>query len=138
MEYNNKNTNITMKRLFTTLVTFIVLCLTACSFQSCEKEAKYTVWTDSGTYAEFQTSWGTTLEDGYYKRLELSSDQWAEISKGLTSEGRHWWSEEEIKRWLIAHYFGDAEARKEAIWFTVVDHGFIVTRTGNLVYLILK
>lgn len=126
-----------MKRLLTTLFAFVMLCLAAC-FQSCEKEPKYTVWTDTATYAEFQTSWGTTLEDGYYKRAELPNAQWAEISKGLTNEGKHYWSEAEIKKWLIANYFGDTEASREAIWFTVIDHGFLVSRSGNLVYLILK
>ena len=70
--------------------------------------------------------------------MEVSSDQWKEMSKSLTSEGRYRWSEEEIKKWLIGNGFGDSEARKESSWLTMVDHGFLVTRDGNLVYLILK
>ena len=74
--------------------------MTAISFQSCTDE-KYTVWTETESYSEFQTYFHTALSNGYYARIEISSDQWKEISKGLTSEGRHRWTEEEINKWLI-------------------------------------
>ncbi len=107
------------------------------AMQSCSEE-KYTVWTDSGTYSEFQSAFNTTLDDGYYVRVELDSEQWAEISKGLTSEGRHKWDEETIKKWFISNGFGDTEATKESAWLALIDHGFLATRTGNIVYFILK
>ena len=105
--------------------------------QSCSDE-KFTVWTETETYTQFYNSTQVTINDGYYIRLEIPSDQWKEMSKNLTSEGRHRWSEEEIKKWLIGNGFGDSEARKESSWLTMVNHGFLVTRDGNLVYLILK
>ncbi len=109
------------------------------AMQSCsEEKEKYTVWTDSGTYSEFKSAFNTTLDDGYYVRVELDSEQWAEISKGLTSEGRHKWDEETIKKWFISNGFGETEATKESSWFALIDHGFLATRTGNMVYFILK
>lgn len=126
-----------MKAKFYSLFAFLILCFAAFSFQSCSNE-KYTVWTETETYSDFQTYFGTTLQDGYYVRVEITNEQWKEIGKNLTSEGRHRWDEETIKKWLISNGFGETEARKESSWFALIDHGLLATRTGNLVYLILK
>lgn len=122
-----------MKKLFILLTAVL---MTVC-FQSCNDD-KYTVWTETETYSDFQNHFNTTLEDGYYKRLEITNAQWEQIGPNLTSEGRHRWSEEEIKKWLIGNGFGNDEARKESSWLAMVNHGFLVTRDGNLVYMILK
>ena len=71
-------------------------------------------------------------------RLEITDVQWKEISKGLTSEGRHKWDEDTIKQWLIGNGFGDSEATKESSWLVLTNHGFIAVRTNNMVYFILK
>lgn len=119
------------------LLTILILLITAVSFQSCGNE-KYTVWTETETYSEFQSAFQSTLSDGYYKRLEISNEQWEQIAPYLTSEGKHKWSEEEIKKWLIGCGFGQTEATKESSWLAMVDHGFIAMRDQNLVYMILK
>lgn len=126
-----------MKKSFFRFLTLIIVCFAAFFFQSCS-DNKYTVWTDTGTYAEFQQAFQADLQDGYYKRMEITNEQWKEIAKNLTSEGKHRWDEETIKKWLISNGFGESEARKESSWFAVVDHGLLATRTGNMVYLILK
>jgi len=125
-----------MKRLFTSFATIIIF-LSAISFQSCSDD-KYTVWTETGSYAEWQESSQLTLTDGYYKRLEITNAEWEQFSKNLTSEGRHKWSEEEINKWFLGCGFGDSEARRETSWLVTVNHGFIVMRDGYLVYMILK
>ena len=122
-----------MKKFFILLTAVL---MTVC-FQSCNDD-KYTVWTETETYSDFQNHFNTTLEDGYYKRLEITNAQWKQIGPNLTSEGRHRWSEEEIKKWLIGNGFGNDEAQKESSWLAMVNHGFLVTRDGNLVYMILK
>ncbi len=128
-----------MKRFFTFFVTAIILCVTAITFQSCgEENRKYTVWTDSSTYSEFVNAYNTTLEDGHYKRVEIDQKTWEIISKSLTNEGKHRWDEATIKKWLFSNGFGEYESTKEASWFALVDHGFLVTRTDNIVYYILK
>ena len=65
------------------IMTFIII--TGCS----EPELTYTIWTDTITYSEFTNSFGTTLNDGYYVRLEFTNAQWNQISPLLTSEGRY-------------------------------------------------
>lgn len=122
------------EKKFFILLTAVLM--TVC-FQSCSDD-KYTVWTETETYSDFQNHFNTTLEDGYYKRLEITNTQWELISPNLTSEGRHRWSEEEIKKWLIGNGFGNDEARKESSWLVMTNHAFLVTRDGNLVYMILK
>ena len=126
-----------MKKLFTKFLSFAILCTMALSFQSCGEE-KYTVWTETDTYAEFQQAFQTNLSDGYYVRCELTNEFWKDYCKDLPSEGKHSWTEETIKKWLISNGFGESEARKESSWLVLVNHGFIVVRDGNLVYMILK
>ena len=122
------------KKLFILLAVAVL----AVCFQSCEGGGKYTVWTETETYSQFQTYFQTTLSDGYYVRLEITNEQWKQIGPNLTSEGRHRWSEEDIKKWLVGCGFGQTESTKESSWLTMVNHGFIAMRDGNLVYLILK
>ena len=73
-----------------------------------------------------------------YIRLEITASQWNQISSSLTSEGRHSWTKSQIKDWLLGRGFGDSESTKESAWFATIDHGFIASRTGNIVYYILK
>ena len=125
-----------MKKLFH-LLTVVVLLITSISFQSCGDE-KYTVWTETGSYTDFQNSFQTTLKDGYYIRIEITNEQWKQIVPNLTSAGKHRWSEAEIKKWLIGCDFGPSEATKQSSWLVVIDHGFIASRDGNRVDMILK
>lgn len=125
-----------MKKLFS-LLTFVILSLTAISFQSC-KDDKFTVWTETETYSQFETYFKTTLSDGHYIRWEVTDEQWEQIVPELTSEGKHRWKEEDIKKWLIGNGFGESEAQKESSWLAVTKHGFIASRDGNWVYLLLK
>ena len=128
-----------MKKIWLLFVVLLIFCFSGCdSSGGGDKEEEYTVWTDVETYAEFQAAFGTTIEDGYYIRLEFTSSQWAAISPGLTSEYRHSWTKSQIKDWLIGRGFGDYESTKESAWMTTIDHGFIVSRTGQTVYYILK
>lgn len=130
-----KNNNI-MKRLFY-LFTSLILLATTFFFQSCSDE-KYTVWTGSETYSEFYNLTQVTINDGYYIRWEITESQWNEFSKKLSKKERNRWDEETIKKWFIANGFGQAEATKESSWLTLINHGFVVSRDDNLVYLILK
>jgi len=128
-----------MKRLFTFFVTAIILCVTAITFQSCSEEnRKYTVWTDTTTYLQYKAETGATLGDGNYIKIEIGQDTWEELAKSLTSEGRHKWNEATIKKWFISYGFGETEARRESSWLTIVDHGLVVVRNGDIVNIILK
>lgn len=126
------------KIFFSCIFISILLIFTSCSNLNTSKEPTYTVWTDFASYSDFQTTFNATMNDGYYIRYEFTSDQWAQISSSTTSEGRHSWTKEKIKDWLIGRGFGETESTKEVAWLTTIDHGFIASRTGNTVYFILK
>ncbi len=129
-----------MKKTIYSILTMVLLLCAAMVMPSCkDKEADtYTVWTETETYSQFQSIFKTTLNDGYYVRVEITQAQWEQIGPNLGSEGRHKWDEASIKKWLISNGFGESEATKESSWFAMIDHGFLATRSGNLVYLILK
>lgn len=125
-----------MKRLLTFLTITLV---TVFLFQSCSGDnVKYTVWTETETYSEFQSVFNTTLGEGNYKKLEITNAQWEQIIPNLTSEGRHRWRESEIKKWLIGYGFGEYEATKESSWLAMTDHGLLVVRENDFVHFILK
>ena len=125
--------NTIMKKVLFIIAVFVAVS----SLQSCSEE-KYTVWTDTVTYAQFEQSFQTSLEDGYYKKIEITNEQWEQIAPNLTSNEEHRWSESEIKKWLIGYGFDETKATKESSWLVMTKHGFLVTREGNFVHLILK
>ena len=125
--------NTIMKKVLFIIAVFVAVS----SLQSCSEE-KYTGWTDTGTYAQFEQSFQTSLEDGYYKKMELTNEQWELIAPNLTSDEEHRWRESEIKKWLIGYGFDETKATKESSWLVMTKHGFLVTREGNFVHLILK
>ena len=90
------------------------------------------------SYSDFQDAFGTSLLDGYYLHAEISNTLWSQLRPSLTNEGKHKWTEGEIKDWFIGRGFGNPEATQETAWLKTIDHGFIASRTGTLVYLILK
>lgn len=101
------------------------------------QEKTYTVWTDSGSYSEFKESFGE-LNDGYYFSYEFKSDEWDSISSSLTNEGKYNWTESEINKWFIGRGFGSAEANKETSWLMTINHGFLASRSGSIVHMLLK
>ena len=128
-----------MKKKIVTLLPLIILLMTVFSLQSCiHIEPTYTILTDTETYDEFMFRFQARLEDGFYVREYLTGAQWEDLSRSISYEGRHRWSEAEIKKWLMAIGFGEAESTKEASWISLVNHGYIVSRDGNLVYVVLK
>lgn len=122
-----------MKKVLFIIAVFVAVS----SLQSCSEE-KYTVWTDTGTYAQFEQSFQTSLEDGFYTKVEFNNEQWEQIAPNLKSEEEHRWSESEIKKWLIGYGFDETKATKESSWLVMTKHGFLVTREGNFVHLIVK
>jgi hypothetical protein len=109
--------------------------LTSCSMDS---EPTYTVWTDTVTYSEFTSAFKTTLNNGYYVRLELTGELWNQIAPSLTNEGKYNWTESQIKNWFVGRGFGNTEANRETAWLMSINHGFLASREGSLVYMILK
>ena len=125
-----------MKKPFPLFILFIILFVsTSCSMNT---EPTWTVYTDVDSYSEFKQVFGTTLDDGYYIRLEFSSNEWDAIKSSTIDDYKHQWTKAQIKDWFIGRGFGNSEAEKEIAWLTTIDHGFIASRTGSTVYFLLK
>ncbi|MBQ0090567.1 MAG: hypothetical protein KBT27_14675 [Prevotellaceae bacterium] len=131
---------VTKKKTFFSILTLVLLLFVAMVLPSCKDkgEETYTVWTETDTYSQFQSAFQTTLNDGYYIRVEITQSQWEQIGPKLGSNGRHNWDQAAIKKWLISNGFGESEANKESSWLALVGHGFLAVRSGNLVYIIVK
>lgn len=120
------------------IITFVVSVLLVLFLSSCsEANNGITVWTDYTTYADYQASFGS-LGDEMYIRYEFSASEWKTISPTLTNEGKHSWSRDQIKNWFIGRGFGEYESNKEIAWLSTIDHGFIASRSGNIVYMLMK
>jgi len=115
------------------------LTVISCDNGTTKKEPTYTVWTDKTSYSIFTSAFpDVTLNDGYYIRVELTSSDWNTISPTLTYEEKHIWTESQIKNYFIGRGFGDAEAKQETSWLITINHGFLASRSGSVVYMLLK
>lgn len=125
-----------MKKLFPLFILLVTLFVsTSCSMNT---EPTWTVYTDIGTYSEFKQAFGTTLDDGYYVRLEFSSSEWDAIKSSLPDECKHQWAKDQIVDWFIGRGFGNIEAEQEVAYLTTINHGLVVSRSGSTVYMIVK
>lgn len=82
-------------RFFCALVLFCIVGV----FVGCQQEPKeltWTVYTDIGTYSEFETAFQTTLDDGYYAKAEFSSAGWDALKSSMSDEYKHQWTKSQI------------------------------------------
>lgn len=130
------------KVAFLCLILFSSLCLLAGCSDSSDDEDTYVVWTDFSSYSDFKTAFNTTLNDGYYIRLDLTNSQFSEFSGLLneqeSAEYKHEWTQSQIKSWFIGCGFDNEGAEKESSWLATNYHGMIAIRNNDYVYYIIK
>ena len=135
-----------MRKLHFLIIAFVLsLAFFGCQ-QDSDDEDTYTVYTDSTSYDEFiravnSAGGNYSVQDGYYSRIEITQAQYNSTFKDLYAQAsnyRHEWTEDEIKSWFIGRGFGNSEATKETSWIITADHGMIISRTGSIVYVIMK
>lgn len=114
--------------------------LLGCSHDSGDTEPRYTVWTDSGTYSEFEKSFEVSLDDGQFLYLEFTNEQFSQLSPSLHGQDdyKHSWTKAQLKDWFIGRGFDDENANEWSAWLISINHGMIASRRGNLVNLIIK
>lgn len=113
----------------------IVIMFISCNIEP--DEPTYTVWTDTVTYSQYYNVLGS-LSDGYYVHYELTNALWTQLAPSLTDDGKHNWTESDINKWFIGRGFGNSEANRETAWLMTIDHGLIASRSGSMVYMLLK
>lgn len=118
------------------LLVILVFSVLGSTLTSCEMRTRYTVWTASDLYSEYQKNIGGEIKDGYYYKLELTKSDFAKLQ--LTNENKHRWTEDKIYSWFIGRGFGSYEANALKSWLLTTHHGFVVSRSGGIVYLLVK
>jgi hypothetical protein len=95
----------------------------------------YTVWVSTESYSEYQNAFGT-LNDGSYRRIEVFS---GEIDySALPNEFKRKWTENDIYNYLYGRGFISSEAREVTAWIVSTRHCIIASRSGGIVYMLIK
>jgi len=110
----------------------------------CETEPDdptYTIWTNSFNFFSTSDSWFGDLQDGQFKRFELSNSEFEEeksvnfVNKnGLQNK----WTEDQLYSYLIGMGFSSDKAKQQSSWLVSINHGCIGSRTGASLNMILK
>jgi hypothetical protein len=104
---------------------------------STDIDPTYAVWTDYVAYTEFQAAFDVaTLQDDHYVRIEITDAKFNQMSP--PNEYKQNWTKNRIYDWFIGRGFGYDEANRETAWLITINHGFIASRSGNIVYIIIK
>lgn len=118
----------------------LMLVFLGCSHDADADEPQYTVWTDVGTYTDFQSSFKMNLDDGKFLYAEFTSEQFSQISSFLAGQDdyKRSWTKSQLKDWFVGRGFDDANANEWSAWLISINHGMIASRRGNLVDFIIK
>jgi hypothetical protein len=126
---------------------FLVIILLVSLMNSCDSnsdpysnpylypEPTYTVWVSTESYTDYYSIFGT-LNDGYYRKIEIFS---GEINySALPNESKRIWNEKEIYNWLFGRGFIESEAKEVTAWITSTTHCIIASRSGSIVHILIK
>jgi len=97
----------------------------------------YTVWTGTTTSEEFQDKYGE-MKDGSYRKFDLTSSEFSQISPSLQDENKHVWVEEQIIDWLMVRGVTYSDSQEVVSWFSANPHVFCALRDRATVYIIVK
>jgi hypothetical protein len=103
-------------------------------------DVKYTVWTRTLSYSEYSSGVfkNFTMDSGEYYRAGLDSSNWDILSDFRNSSSKQSMTETQIKNWLKGNGFSDNIATEQTTWLKSATHGFIASRSGSTVYVIIK
>ena len=110
----------------------------------CETEPEdstYTVWTNTFNFSLSSESVFADLQDGFYKRFELSNTGFEqEKSVNFVNKNglQNKWTEDQIYSYFIGLGFSSNIAKQQSSWLVSTNHGLIGKRTGASLYVILK
>ena len=91
------------------------------------------MYTITDSYSNLQSVF-PDLEDGMFGKVEISPT--TNIS-GLEPYQKSW-TKAQIKDYFLGRGFDDEMATEASSWLITIDRGMIVSRTGDLVYTIIK
>jgi len=127
------------KRIGIAVITFIfAVMLTGCDFYEFFGIETYTVWTGSQSYSVFSNQFGT-LRDGDISMEVLTDSEFNQISKSLSDNNKHSWTEDDLKEWFsYSRGFNSNKAEEGVKWLKAIKHGWLCSRYGSVVYILVK
>lgn len=126
---------IIMKKLLSVLLVLLAFGLFGCD-QNPEPgnlEPTYVVYTFNQYYSEVE-EYFPNLEDGMFGKFVISPT--TDMS-GLEQYQKSW-TKAQIKDYFLGRGFADEMATEASSWLITIDRGMVVSRTGDLVYTIVK
>ena len=116
---------------------FKIIIMFSILFIGCKTDVDptYTVWVSTENYTDYQSAFGA-LNDGAYRRIEVFE---GEINYSvLPNEAKRNWTENDIYNWLYGRDFISSEAKEVAAWIVSTKHCIIASRSGVIVYMLIK
>ena len=109
------------------------LTLTGCQTEPSEKT--YTVWSFTTSYSDYLNTFGT-LNDGYYRKTEVFS---GELNySAIPTEYKRNWTENELYNWFLGRGFISSESNEMKAWVITHEHCIVASRSGGIVYMLIK
>jgi hypothetical protein len=103
-----------------------------------DEPATYTVWISTFAFSSDNSEFGT-LQDGYYRTVELTNTGFdRQKADNFQNKPPYVWTENQLYNYLVEWGFGKTIAKEVAAWLTTVNHGYIVTREGETLQILLK
>jgi len=130
-----------MKRFKIFPLIIALLLLMCLSFTACSSGDThiYSVWTGTFNFAGSSNSYFGALQDGYYRRQELTKTDF-NFYKDNAFQNRpvNVWTEDQIYTYLLGWGFSSTVAKTQTEWLISIDHGHIGYRKGSSLYVLLK
>ena len=103
--------------------------------QPTNSDPVYSVWTDTVSYSEFSSIFGS-LNDGYLTKITLTDSQFNSFS--LSNEYKQNWTENDIYNWFYGRGIDSSQSNELKAWIITTKHGIVAIRAGTIVYMIIK
>jgi hypothetical protein len=128
-------------RIAISVVTLVfVVLLSGCDFFEDDWGEKFTIWIGTTSYNEYIAKFSSyPMDDGWCNEIELTDSDFSSISRHLSDNNKHSWSEKKLSNYLTDQGYYDYDAQNMATWLLYeVRHGLLADRHGSTVYLVVK
>ncbi|MCL2212128.1 MAG: hypothetical protein FWB95_09430 [Treponema sp.] len=126
------------------LVVLAMIMLFAVVFAGCGETDEVTVWTATIQYSQVQTIFGSnaSITDGNVARMEYSNSSGREnrASQLIAADGqKRTMTESQISDFVVTNWeITKTQADEYSAYLVSYDHGFIASRSGDTVKVVMK
>jgi len=111
-------------------------------------DPKYSVRTGTMPYTDFQAlvrsqGGNYTLSDGYWSNDELTTDEFNQYvsiynSSQISTKSQNNWTKNQLVDYFIGRGFDNGKANQAASLVVTTNHILITSRSGSIVYVLIK